>query len=94
MGKYTLSILVVNWAGSIAPYALAFGAKLRERVSAVGTTAGAGPHDRPGAREGCSKSDLMLLDLLLRWPLLARLAMFCWAKVALFAPSVAPKKLA
>jgi pimeloyl-ACP methyl ester carboxylesterase len=76
-----------------APYALACGARLPERVSAVGTMAGAGPHDRPGAREGCSKSDLMLLDLSMRRPLLARLMMFAWVKVGLFAPSVALKSL-
>jgi pimeloyl-ACP methyl ester carboxylesterase len=84
---------VLGYSGG-APYALACGAKLPERVSAVGTMAGAGPHDRPGAREGCSKSDLMLLDLSLRRPFLARLAMFGWAKVARFAPSVALKSLA
>ena len=75
---------VLGYSGG-APYALACGAKLPERVSAVGTMAGAGPHDRPGAREGCSKSDLMLLDLSLRRPFLARLTMFAWAKVARFA---------
>jgi hypothetical protein len=58
----------------------------------VGTTAGAGPHDRPGAREG-SRS-LLLLGLSLRRPFLVRLAMFGWAKVALFAPSLALKGLA
>jgi pimeloyl-ACP methyl ester carboxylesterase len=84
---------VLGYSGG-APYALACGAKLPERVSAVGTMAGAGPHDRPGAREGCSKSDLMLLDLSLRRPFLARLAMFGWAKVARFSPSVALKGLA
>jgi pimeloyl-ACP methyl ester carboxylesterase len=84
---------VLGYSGG-APYALACGARLPERVSVVGTMAGAGPHDRPGAREGCSKSDLMLLDLSLRRPFLARLAMFGWAKVARFAPSVALKGLA
>ena len=84
---------VLGYSGG-APYALACGAKLPERVSAVGTAAGAGPHDRPGSREGCSKSDLMLLDLSLRRPFLARLTMFGWAKVARFAPSVALKSLA
>ena len=59
----------------------------------VGTMAGAGPHDRPGAREG-SRSDLLLLGLCLRRPFVVRLAMFGWAKVALFAPSVAQKSLA
>jgi hypothetical protein len=57
----------------------------------VGTTAGTGPHDRPGAREG-SRSDL-LLGLCLRRPFVVRLAMFGWAKVALFAPSVALRSL-
>jgi pimeloyl-ACP methyl ester carboxylesterase len=84
---------VLGYSGG-APYALACGARLPERVSAVGIVAGAGPHDRPGSREGCSKSDLMLLDLSLRRPLLARLMMFGWAKVARFAPSVALKSLA
>ena len=84
---------VLGYSGG-APYALACGAKLPERVSAVGTAAGTGPHDRPGSREGCSKSDLMLLDLSLRRPFLARLAMFAWAKAARFAPSVALKSLA
>lgn len=84
---------VLGYSGG-APYALACGARLPERVSAVGIVAGAGPHDRPGSREGCSKSDLMLLDLSLRRPLLARLTMFGWAKVARFAPSVALKSLA
>jgi pimeloyl-ACP methyl ester carboxylesterase len=83
---------VLGYSGG-APYALACGARLPERVPAVGTMAGAGPHDRPGAREGCSKSDLMLLDLSLRRPFLARLVMFGWAKVARFAPSVALKSL-
>ncbi len=84
---------VLGYSGG-APYALACGARLPERVSAVGTTAGAGPHDRPGSSEGCSKSDLMLLDLSLRRPFLARLMMFAWAKTALLAPSVALKGLA
>jgi pimeloyl-ACP methyl ester carboxylesterase len=84
---------VLGYSGG-APYALACGARLPERVSAVGIAAGAGPHDRPGSREGCSKSDLMLLDLSLRRPFLARLTMFGWAKVARFAPSVALKSLA
>ncbi len=84
---------VLGYSGG-APYALACGARLRERVSVVGILAGAGPHDRPGSREGCSKSDLMLLDLSLRRPFLARLMMFGWAKVARFAPSVALKSLA
>jgi len=53
---------VLGYSGG-ASYALACGARLPERVSAVGIMAGAGPHDRPGSREGCSKSDLMLLDL-------------------------------
>jgi pimeloyl-ACP methyl ester carboxylesterase len=84
---------VLGYSGG-APYALACGAKLPERVSAVGTAAGAGPHDRPGSREGCSKSDLMRLDLSLRRPFLSRLMMFAWAKTALLAPSVALKGLA
>jgi pimeloyl-ACP methyl ester carboxylesterase len=84
---------VLGYSGG-APYALACGARLPERVSAVGTAAGAGPHDRPGSREGCSKSDLMLLDLSLRRPFLARLMMFAWAKTTRFAPSVALKSLA
>ena len=84
---------VLGYSGG-ASYALACGARLPERVSAVGTMAGAGPHDRPGSREGCSKSDLMLLDLSLKRPFLARLAMLGWAKVASFAPSVALRSLA
>jgi len=84
---------VLGYSGG-APYALACGARLPERVSAVGIMAGAGPHDRPGSREGCSKSDLMLLDLSMRRPSLARLMMFVWAKVAKLAPSVALKSLA
>jgi len=84
---------VLGYSGG-APYALACGARLPERVTAVGTTAGAGPHDRTGSREGCSKSDLLLLDLSLRRPFLARLIMFAWAKTALLAPSVALKGLA
>jgi pimeloyl-ACP methyl ester carboxylesterase len=84
---------VLGYSGG-APYALACGAKLPERVSAVGTMAGAGPHDRPGSREGCSKSDLMLLDLSLKRPFVARLIMFAWAKTALLVPSVALKGLA
>ena len=84
---------VLGYSGG-APYALACGARLPERVSAVGIEAGAGPHDRPGSREGCSKSDLMLLDLSLRRPFLARLTMFGWAKVARYAPTIALKSLA
>jgi pimeloyl-ACP methyl ester carboxylesterase len=83
---------VLGYSGG-APYALACGAKLPERVSAVGIMAGAGPMDRPGAREGYSKSDQMLLDLSLKRPLLARLVMFGFSKVARFAPSVALKSL-
>ena len=84
---------VLGYSGG-APYALACGARLPERVSAVRIMAGAGPHDRPGSREGCSKSDLMLLNLSLKQPFLARLAMSGWAKVARFAPSVALRSLA
>jgi pimeloyl-ACP methyl ester carboxylesterase len=81
---------VLGYSGG-GPYALACGAKLSERVSAVGLMAGVGPMDRPGAREGRSKTDLRLLDLSLRRPLLARLVMFGLSKVARFAPSVALK---
>ena len=84
---------VLGYSGG-APYALACGARLPERISAVGTMARAGPHDRPGSREGCSKSDLMLLNLSMSWPFLARLIMFAWSKIALLAPSVALKGLA
>ena len=84
---------VLGYSGG-APYALACGARLPERISAVGTTAGAGPHDRPGSRQGCSKSDLMLLNLSMSWPFLARLIMFAWSKIALLAPPVALKGLA
>jgi hypothetical protein len=57
----------------------------------VGTTAGAGPHDGPSAREA-SRSDL-LLGPSLRRTRKGRLAIFGWAKVALFAPSVALRSL-
>lgn len=83
---------VLGYSGG-APYALACAARLPERVSAVGIMAGAGPMDRPGAREGHGKSDLMLLDLSLGRPMLARMVMFGFSKVARFAPSVALKSL-
>jgi pimeloyl-ACP methyl ester carboxylesterase len=83
---------VLGYSGG-APYALACGARLPERVSAVGVMAGAGPLDRPGAREGYSKSDQMLLDLSLKRPLLARVVMFGFSNLARFAPSVALKSL-
>ena len=83
---------VLGYSGG-APYALACAAKLPERVSAVGVMGGAGPMDRPGAREGHSKSDLLLLDLSLGRPLLARMAMFGFSKFVRFAPSMALKGL-
>jgi pimeloyl-ACP methyl ester carboxylesterase len=75
-------------------YALACGAKLPERVSAVGIMAGVGPLDRPGAREGLTKADQMLIDLSLKRPFVARLAMFGFSKLARIAPSVVLKSLA
>ena len=76
------------------PYALACGAKLPERVTAVGVMAGLGPLDRSGAREGLTKTDLRLLDYSLRRPLQARLMLGTMATLTRLAPSVVIKQSA
>lgn len=76
------------------PYALACGAKLPERVTAVGVLAGVGPLDRPGAREGLTKTDLRLLDLSLRRPLQTRLMLGTMAMLTRLAPSMVIKQFA
>lgn len=90
MGFERFAVLGYSGGGS---YALACGAKLPERVSAVGIMAGVGPLDRPGARESLTKADQMLIDLSIKRPLLARLITFGFSKVARFAPSVVLKTL-
>ena len=72
---------VLGYSGG-GPYALACGAKLPERVSAVGIMAGVGPLDRPGAREGLTKGDQRLMDLSLKRSFLARLVMLGMSIVA------------
>jgi pimeloyl-ACP methyl ester carboxylesterase len=74
------------------PYALACGAKLPERVTAVGVMAGVGPLDRPGAREGFTKTDLRLLELSVRRPLQARLMLGAMATLTRLAPSMMIKQ--
>ena len=54
------------------PFALAVAAGAPDRVTVAGLMAGVGPIDRPGARQGLSKSDLQLLDLAQRRPWAAR----------------------
>ena len=76
------------------PYALACAARLGDRVTAVATMAGAGPLDRPGARDGLSKSDLRLLDLSTRRPRAAAALLRVQALAARRAPGLAVKALA
>jgi pimeloyl-ACP methyl ester carboxylesterase len=78
---------VVGLSGG-GPYALACGARLPERVTAVGVMAGVGPLDRPGALEGMTETDRRLLDLSSRRPLLARAMLGAMAALASLAPSV------
>ena len=54
------------------PYALAAAAGASDRVTVAALMAGAGPLDRPGAREGLGKTDLQLVDLAQRRPWAAR----------------------
>jgi len=54
------------------PYALAAAAGAPDRVTVAGLMAGAGPLDRPGARQGMGKTDLRVLDLAQRRPWAAR----------------------
>jgi pimeloyl-ACP methyl ester carboxylesterase len=84
---------VVGLSGG-GPYALACGAKLPERVMAVGVMAGVGPLDRHGAREGLTKTDLRLLDLSSRRPLQARLMLGVMAMLTRLAPSLMIKQFA
>ncbi len=91
LGIERFAVLGLSGGG---PYALACGAKLRNRVSAVVVLAGVGPLDRPGAREGLSKTDLRLIDLSLNRPLLAQLLLTVIAWAVRFAPSVVLKSLA
>lgn len=91
LGLERFAVLGLSGGG---PYALACGAKLPERVTAVGVMAGVGPLDRPGAREGLTETDLRLLDLSSRQPLLARLMLGAMARLARFAPSVMVKQFA
>ena len=85
LGLERFAVLGLSGGG---PYALACGAKLPERVTAVGVMAGVGPLDRPGAREGLTGTDLRLLDLSSRRPFLARTMLGVMAVLARFAPSV------
>lgn len=80
------SFAVLGYSGG-GPYALACGAKLPGRVTAVCLMAGVGPLDRPGAREGMDKTDLVLTGFSLRRPLLARMSLTAGAS-ARFAPSL------
>lgn len=84
---------VVGLSGG-GPYALACGAKIPGRVTAVGVMAGIGPLDRPGALEGMTETDLRLLDLSLRQPLLAQMILSVTATLAMFAPAVLVRQFA
>lgn len=84
---------VVGLSGG-GPYALACGAKIPGRVTAVGVMAGVGPLDRPGAGEGMTGTDLRLLDLSLRRPLLARTMLAATAALAELVPSVMVERYA
>src|SRR5918994_1295299 len=91
LGIERFAVLGLSGGG---PYALACGARLPERVTAVGVMAGIGPLDRPGAREGLTKTDLRLLDYSLRRPLQARLMLGTMATLTRLAPSVVIKQSA
>ncbi len=84
---------VLGWSVG-GPYALACANPLRERISAIGTMAGAGPLDRPGARAGLAKSDRRMLDLALRHPRRASLRLRGMGLAARAARGAAVKSLA
>ena len=71
------------------PFALAVAAGAPDRVTVAGLMAGVGPIDRPGARQGLSKSDLQLLDLAQRRPWAARALLRALHLGARVAPSAA-----
>ncbi|MGH3148439.1 MAG: alpha/beta fold hydrolase, partial [Rubrobacter sp.] len=91
LGLGRFAVLGLSGGG---PYALACGAKLPGRVTAVGVMAGIGPLDKPGAREGMTETDLRLLDLCSRRPLLGRLMLGTMAMLARLAPSVVVTRFA
>jgi pimeloyl-ACP methyl ester carboxylesterase len=93
LGLERFAVLGLSGGG---PYALACGAKLPERVTAVIVIlmAGIGPLDRPDAREGLTKTDLRLLDLSLRRPRQARLVLGAMATLTRLAPSMMIKQFA
>src|SRR5207244_5353861 len=68
---------------------LAVAAGAPDRVTVAGLMAGVGPVDRPGARQGLSKSDLQLLDLAQRRPWAARALLRALHVGARIAPSAA-----
>ena len=84
---------VVGLSGG-GPYALACGARIPDRVSAVAVMAGVGPLDRPGALVGMTETDLRLLDLSLRRPLIARTILGAMAALAKLVPSMMVKRYA
>jgi pimeloyl-ACP methyl ester carboxylesterase len=84
---------VVGLSGG-GPYALACGARLPHRVTAVGVMAGVGPLDKPGALEGMIGTDRRLLDLSVRRPLLARTMLGAMAALAKLVPSMLVKRYA
>jgi pimeloyl-ACP methyl ester carboxylesterase len=89
LGIERFAVLGLSGGG---PYALACGARLPERVTAVGVMAGIGPLDRPGAHEGLTETDRRLLDLSSSRPLLARLMLGAMVRLARLAPSVMIKQ--
>lgn len=72
-----------------APYALACGALIPDRVMAVGIMAGGGPLDRPGAVDSLSPTARRVLSLAPRFPLLAWLMLGSMGVSAKLTPSLA-----
>jgi pimeloyl-ACP methyl ester carboxylesterase len=79
---------VLGYSGG-GPYALAAAARLPERVRVVGLMAAAGPLDRPGARTGLTRSDLLLLGLSSRRPRAAHVVLRVVASYTRLFPAIA-----